>query len=200
MSVIKLITEKHPEDKDFEKVSRIIGNISENINQMLSLYKLDNFKRDFISERVNLYDICKEEINLLKDYFISMEVFPKLEVDKELYVYSDQKWLKLVIHQLLTNAIKYSHASGVVKIISKKIKIDSQEKLSLEIIDNGIGIDPNEISKIFDLFYIGDNGRNNADSSGIGLYIAKSITDYLGHKIELESDKSTKTTTGRIIF
>lgn len=196
VSVINLIAEKHPEENDYEKIMTSLNVIQENMNQLLTMYRLDDFKKDFISERVNLSEICKEAINSLKDYFISMHVFPKLDIDETIYVYSDRKWISLVIHQLLTNAIKYSNPEGIVSISAKK----NVDEVELAIKDNGVGINEYELSKIFDLFYIGENGRNNADSSGIGLYIAKSITDYLGHKLEIESDKTKKETTAKIYF
>ena len=69
----------------------------------------------------------------------------------------------------------------------------------MSIVDTGVGIEKADLRNIFDLFYIGKNGRNNADSSGIGLYIVKRVSEYLGHKVEVESKigKGTKMT---IIF
>ncbi len=196
VSVIKLIAENHGEEKDFEKIVESLNVIQENMNQLLTMIRLDEFKNDFISEKVNLRRICKKTVNGLKDYFIAMQVYPKLVVDDNLYVYSDRKWLALVIHQLLTNAIKYSNTGGVVQIEAKK----TEDKVILSVTDNGIGIHESEIAKIFDLFHIGENGRNNADSSGIGLFIAKSITDYMGHRLDIVSDKTKGETTAKITF
>lgn len=196
VSVIKLIADKHLGEGDYEKITTSLNVIQDNMNQLLTMYRLDDFKKDFISEKVNLSEVCKEVINNLKDYFISMHVYPKLEIDEDIYVYSDCKWIGLVIHQLLTNAIKYSYSEGIVSV--KAIK--KEDSVILTITDNGVGINDYEVSKIFDLFYIGENGRNNGDSSGIGLYIAKSITDYMGHKLEITSDKTIKKTIAKIYF
>lgn len=196
VSVINLIAEKHPEENDYEKIKASLDVIQENMNQLLTMYRLDDFKKDFISEKVNLSEICKEVINSLKDYFISMHVYPRLDIKEDIFVYSDHKWISLVIHQLLTNAIKYSHPEGIVSVDARKV----EDEVVLTVTDNGVGINDYELSKIFDLFYIGENGRNNADSSGIGLYIAKSITDYLGHRLEINSDKAKKETIAKIIF
>lgn len=196
VSVISLITEKHQEEEDYNKISKSLDVIQYNLNQMLDIYRLEDFKNDFVAERVNLNQVCRDSINSLKDYFISSNIFPKLEVDENIYVYSDPKWLKIVLHQLVTNAVKYSYDNGSVLIKAEKI----EDKALLEIVDNGVGINEAEISKIFDLFYIGEKGRKNADSSGIGLFIAKSIIDYLGHEIEIESDMEKKETKAKIYF
>ena len=142
-----------------------------------------------------LKNVCKDCINGLKDYFIASQIYPKLDIDDDIYVYSDSKWLKLVIHQLLTNAIKYSDNGQSVTVRAKK----EEDRVILSVIDEGIGIENADLRNIFELFYIGKNGRNNADSSGIGLYIVKRVTEYLGHKTEVESE-ARKGTTVRIIF
>lgn len=195
LSVLKLICENHSEEEDYKKIGRNVNTIEYNLNQILNIYRLDEFKNDFVSEKVLLKNICKECINGLKDYFISSQIYPKLDINEDIYVYSDSKWLKLIIHQILTNAIKYSNSTQTVSVTAKK----EDDKVYLSITDTGVGIEKADLRSIFDLFYIGKNGRNNADSSGIGLYIVKRVSEYLGHKVEVESEigKGTKMT---IIF
>ena len=195
LSVLKLICENHSEEEDYKKIGRNVNTIEYNLNQILNIYRLDEFRNDFVSEKVLLKNICKECINGLKDYFISSQIYPKLDINEDIYVYSDSKWLKLIIHQILTNAIKYSNSTQTVSVTAKK----EDDKVYLSIIDTGVGIEKADLRSIFELFYIGKNGRNNADSSGIGLYIVKKVSEYLGHKVEVESEigKGTKMT---IIF
>ena len=195
LSVLKLICENHSEEEDYKKIGRNVNTIEYNLNQILNIYRLDEFKNDFVSEKVLLKNICKECINGLKDYFISSKIYPKLDINEDIYVYSDSKWIKLIIHQILTNAIKYSNSTQTVSVTAKK----EDDKVYLSITDTGVGIEKADLRSIFELFYIGKNGRNNADSSGIGLYIVKRVSEYLGHKVEVESKigKGTKMT---IIF
>lgn len=195
VSVLKLILEKHSEEGEYKKIKRNISALEYNLNQMLDVYRLEEFKNDFVSEKVMLKNVCKDCINGLKDYFIASQIYPKLDIDNDIYVYSDSKWLKLIIHQLLTNAIKYSDNGQSVTVRAKK----EEDRVILSVIDEGIGIENADLRNIFELFYIGKNGRNNADSSGIGLYIVKRVTEYLGHKTEVESEAG-KGTTVRIIF
>ena len=195
VSVLKLILEKHSEEGEYKKIRRNISALEYNLNQMLDVYRLEEFKNDFVSEKVMLKNVCKDCINGLKDYFIASQIYPKLDIDDDIYVYSDSKWLKLIIHQLLTNAIKYSDNGQSVTVGAKK----EEDGVILSVIDEGIGIENADLRNIFELFYIGKNGRNNADSSGIGLYIVKRVTEYLGHKTEVESEVG-KGTTVRIIF
>jgi len=190
LSVLKLICENHNDEDDYKKIGRNINTLEYNLNQILDIYRLDEFKNDFVSEKVALKSICKECINSLKDYFITSQIYPRLDINDDIYVYSDSKWLKLVIHQLLTNAVKYSNIGQTVNVSAGK----NEDKVYLSIIDHGIGIEPADLKNIFELFYIGKNGRNNADSSGIGLYIVKKVSEYLGHKIEVNSNINDGTT------
>lgn len=183
LSVLKLICENHRGLDDYKKIKRNLDTIQYNLNQIVDIYRLEDFKSDFVSEKILLINICKDNINSLKDYFIASHIYPKLDIDDSIYVYTDSKWLKLMIHQLLTNAIKYSYYGQTVTI--KAIKIENEVQLS--IIDEGIGIENADLKNVFELFYVGKNGRNNADSSGIGLYIVKRISDYLGHDLDIKS-------------
>lgn len=183
VSVLKLMLENHENDMLAQPINQNLDKIQYNLNQMLSIYQLDDFKNDFVSEKVYLQALCKTCINNLKDYFITAQVYPRLEIPDDTYVYSDSKWLKLVLHQLLTNAIKYSYKGQSVTI---QVRRDTNG-VTLSVIDEGMGIHEAELKRIFDIFYVGSNGRNNADSSGIGLYIARTVIDNLGHTITIES-------------
>lgn len=128
--------------------------------------------------------IAKNNINELKSNFIEKNIFPKLYIDENLTVYSDYKWLSFVIYQLLTNAIKYSDNGKSVFIKA----YSENKKIILSIEDEGCGITKEDIPRIFDLFFTGQNGQLYGESSGLGLYMVKQILDYLGHLIEVESD------------
>lgn len=183
VSVIKLVAENNDKKGDFEVIYRNLNTIEHNLNQMLHMYRLDEFKNDFVAEPVCLRKLAKSCSNELKDYFISKSVYPKLEVSEEIIVYSDSKWMSIVIKQLLINGVKYRRENQSIYIRAGK----EEERSFLEIIDEGMGIEKGDQERIFDLFYTGDNGRNNADSSGLGLYIVKSILDYLDHEILVQS-------------
>lgn len=183
LSVLTLSLENTNATPNHARIQRNLNSLQYNLNQILNVYRLDDFKKDFVSEKVKLKEICKESIHSLKDAFITAQIYPKLEMAEDIYVYSDSKWLKLMLQQLLSNAIKYSVEGQGVHITAQK----QNEHTVLRIVDNGIGIEKADLKQIFELFYVGKNGRNNADSSGIGLYIVKRVAEHLGHIIEIES-------------
>lgn len=183
LSVIQLIAQKNAIQQDYKKISQSAAQIQYDLDQVLNMYKLDAMQNDFHAERILLRQIAKDSINELKSSFIERAIFPKLDAEKELAVYSDAKWLRFVLHQLLTNALKYS---DVGKTITVRV-YSTETDIVLSVEDEGCGIQPEDIPRIFDLFFTGQNGRSRGESTGLGLYMVKQILEYLGHSIQVDS-------------
>lgn len=183
LSVIQLVAQKNEYQADYKKIAQSASQIQYNLDQVLNLYKLDAMENDFHAERISLRQIAKDSINELKSSFIERGIFPKLEAEEQLVVYSDSKWLRFVLYQLLTNALKYSDAGKT--IVVRAYTTPSDIVLSVE--DSGCGIQPEDLPRIFDLFFTGQNGRLRGESTGLGLYMVKQILDYLGHSIQVTS-------------
>tara|TARA_B100000029_G_C17507125_1_gene934883 strand:+ start:353 stop:1357 length:1005 start_codon:yes stop_codon:yes gene_type:complete len=97
---------------------------------------------------------------------------------------ADLKYIKSVFSNLLENAINYSEKGKI--IIS--IKNISESKISISILDNGIGIKNSQLGRIFERFYRVDNDRSrDTGGTGLGLAIVKHILDAHGSKIRVES-------------
>lgn len=99
-------------------------------------------------------------------------------------IYTDAKWLKFAVGQVITNAVKYS--SGVSDRLELKI-FRREDKTVLEIRDHGVGIPSQDLKRVFDPYYTGENGRRFQESTGIGLYLVKEITGKLNHEVEISS-------------
>lgn len=183
LSVIQLIAQKNGYQSDYKKISQAASQIQYDLDQVLNLYKLDAMEKDFHVERISLRQIAKDSINELKSSFIASGIFPKLDADEQLIVYSDSKWLRFVVHQLLTNALKYSDEGKTIAVRA----YCTQTAVVLSVEDEGCGIQPEDIPRIFDLFFTGQNGRLRGESTGLGLYMVKQILDYLGHAIQVDS-------------
>ena len=124
-------------------------------------------------------------INENKRLFIAKRVFPNVDVDENLSVMSDPKWLRFLLDQFITNAVKYTFEPN------KKITISSAEfdqQIILTIQDEGIGIPKSDLSRVTKAFYTGENGRKTGESTGMGLYIAKETCDKLGHQLFITSE------------
>ena len=190
MTVSKLLLEK-PDETTNTKLKMQLMYIEQYINMGMNYLKMIDHSTDMDITEVNLDDIIK---NLLKKYsllFIHNHI--SLEYQSNLtYVISDSQWLTILIEQILSNALKYTE--------NGKIAIQYlEEKHALEIRDTGIGIRSEDIPKIFDRGYSGFNGRMNEKSSGLGLYLARKISERLNIQIEVES-KLSKGSIFRLVF
>ena len=190
MTVSKLLLEK-PDETTNTKLKMQLMYIEQYINMAMNYLKMIDHSTDMDITQVNLDDIIK---NLLKKYsllFIHNHI--SLEYQSNLtYVVSDSQWLTILIEQILSNALKYTE--------NGKITIQYlEDKHALEIRDTGIGIRSEDIPKIFDRGYSGFNGRMNEKSSGLGLYLARKISERLNIQIEVES-KLSKGSVFRLVF
>ena len=190
MTVSKLLLDK-PDETTNTKLKMQLMYIEQYINMAMNYLKMIDHSTDMDITQVNLDDIIK---NLLKKYsllFIHNHI--SLEYQSNLaYVISDSQWLTILIEQILSNALKYTE--------NGKIAIQYlEDKHALEIRDTGIGIRSEDIPKIFDRGYSGFNGRMNEKSSGLGLYLARKISERLNIQIEVES-KLSKGSIFRLVF
>ena len=190
MTVSKLLLDK-PDENTTSKLKMQLMYIEQYINMAMNYLKMIDYSTDMDISQVNLDDIIK---NLLKKYsllFIHNHISLDYQSNAK-YVVSDSKWLTILIEQILSNALKYTE--------NGKISIQYlEDKHALEIKDTGIGIRSEDIPKIFDRGYSGFNGRMNEKSSGLGLYLAKKISERLNIQIEVES-KLSKGSIFRLVF
>lgn len=101
---------------------------------------------------------------------------------------SDPKLLRIVIQNLISNAVKYTPAGGTVSIDFK----DSFTERSISVSDTGIGIPKGEQDKIFTKLFRADNARNmiGNQGTGLGLYLIKSIMETMGGSIHFTSEEN----------
>lgn len=196
LSVINLQLQKYEGEKIAIDIMQEIDKLDKGLNMAMYFARLDQFQKDFIVEKINLYDEIKSIVNEEKRLFINNKIIPKVDLNKEVEVYTDKKWIKFVIKQIIINGIKYSKDYGKFLMITND---ESEKYISLDIIDEGIGICKKDIKRVFDPFFTGENGRKYGESTGMGLYIAKTVCDNLGHIIQIQSEEK-KGTKVSIVF
>ena len=119
--------------------------------------------------------------------YSQMFILQKIRLDYrpvERIVLTDEKWLEFVIEQILSNALKYTKNGGEIRICLEEKR--GRECLVIE--DNGIGIQAEDLPRVFEKGFTGYNGRADKKSTGIGLYLCKKIMDKMGHKIWIDSE------------
>nr|WP_305136490.1 sensor histidine kinase [uncultured Schaedlerella sp.] len=190
LSVLNLMTQENPSVSSEDLIEEL-DRMEYLLNQILHLIRMENIKNDFIVERCQLASLVKSVVNEQKNYFIQNEVFPKMDIHDSIYVYTDKKWFSFAVQQFLNNAVKYSSSGQSIQIAGSC----ENEHAILKIQDFGSGICAEDQPRIFNFCYTGNNGREKQkESSGLGLYIAKNILDYLEHEIVMRSEQGKGTT------
>ncbi|WP_442604095.1 sensor histidine kinase [Paenibacillus sp. KN14-4R] len=202
VSVIELLNEQASITEMNEEQGLLWKSVAEEnvrlahgLDMMLHTARLDKFELDLHVRRLPLEKIVREIIHSYKKSCIRDAVFPKIEAPLETYIESDEKWLRLIINQLVSNAIKYCRKLPGSKTLHFIIEQDSQE-VRLRVRDEGIGIASHDLPRVYDAFFTGENGRTSSESTGMGLFLAKQVCERLGHQIEIQSElgKGTEVT------
>ncbi|WP_438651990.1 sensor histidine kinase [Romboutsia sp.] len=190
VSIINLQLQDDEGEEIAENIQSEVEKINKGLNMAMYFARLGEFQKDFVIDKINLYQVVMECVNEEKRLFIKNRIMPKVEIDYNIYVYTDSKWLKFIINQLITNGIKYSKNYGKYLTIKS---VDESNYVTLSVIDEGIGIVKKDIKRVFEPFFTGENGRIFGESTGMGLYIAKKVCDNLCHNIEIKSEKEKGT-------
>lgn len=190
VSVINLIIQREKDNVDKEIIKNIEEEnykIKNGLEQVLNVIRLDEFSKDYEPEVVDLVSLIKSVINSRKNQFIYGNVFPKLQFNmEEALVLTDKKWSGFIIDQVVSNSIKYSKKNRKGYVYFNIIQ--ENEKTHMIIKDEGVGIPEYDLSRVFEPFFTGENGRKFENSTGIGLYMCKKIADNLGHEISIKSE------------
>lgn len=173
-----------------EKMDRYVRTIYNKTNEMdhlineLTFYsKIDTNRIPYTFNKLNVEDYfkdCSEEVGLELETR-GIELVYANYVEKDVMVIADGEQIRRVIHNIISNAIKYmDKPKGIIQI---RIK-DVGDFIQIEIEDNGKGIGPKDLPYIFDRFYRTDVSRNSSKGgSGIGLSIVKKILEDHGGKV-----------------
>lgn len=98
---------------------------------------------------------------------------------------SDLTRVRIVLNNLISNAIKYRDTSKLMSLVEVDVEVNNKEAI-LKVSDNGEGIEQSKLGHIFDMFY---RATENSEGSGLGLYIVKNVVGKLNAKINVESEE-----------
>ena len=173
-----------------EKMDRYVRTIYNKTNEMdhlineLTFYsKIDTNRIPYTFSKLNVDDYfsdCAEEVGLELETR-GIQLYYANYVEKDVFVIADGEQIRRVIHNIISNAIKYmDKPKGVIQIRVK----DVGDFIQVEIEDNGKGIASKDLTYIFDRFYRTDVSRNSSKGgSGIGLSIVRKILEDHGGKV-----------------
>ena len=162
-----------PEDtkRFLQKINDEAHNLLRLIDDIIKLSKLDELRHDMLEEFV-LQDVAQSALARLKDKAAGLGVELVLEDNSsgKLKLLGIPSLMEEIFFNLLDNGLKYNHKGGSVTLRLG----ETASKLTVSVIDTGIGIAANELPHIFERFYRVDRSRHKAiDGTGLGLSIVK---------------------------
>lgn len=188
ISAISLLMQRDTKSLFSHQMEQELLQIENYTHMALNYLKIEQSGSDLDFAQVSLDRVIKETVKKSSILFIYKHIqLNYQETDKS--VLSDEKWLKVLVEQILSNSLKYTPEGGRIKIYMSPTK---EDQLIIE--DTGIGIRSEDLPRIFERGYSGFNGRIHEKSTGLGLFLSQEITKRLGHEMSIESTvgKGTK--------
>lgn len=164
---------------DHMKVS--IRNMEDFIAEIIDYSR--NARTEVKQERIILAAVCHQIIGELKFLEGAGSVQVHLQMDETLSVVTDPARLRVILSNVLGNAMKYRDPNKENQWVIVQAQMVS-DKAIIEIKDNGLGIGPEHLGRIFEMFY---RASENSQGSGLGLYIVQETLDRLKGKIRVQS-------------
>ena len=174
ITAMKLLCENNRSDFTRDMLVEL-ENINRFTEQALYYARSEHTEKDYSIREIRLGDIVHGAIAdnkyLLRQNHVSITVD-----DMENDIYADDKWVRFILNQIISNAVKYRTEQLTLHFFTTK----KDDRILLFIEDNGIGIPQSDLPRIFEKGFTGQNGRTIQNSTGIGLYLCQRLCDKLG--------------------
>lgn len=190
ISVLELMTQ-NSEQIDSKSVVEEMDRLKRGLEAVLMNARLDTFEEDMQIERIDLKQLVTEVVTENKRLFIGKHLFPVISMEDDCMITSDRKWIRYVIAQFVTNAVKYTFEQNKKVYFETNIE---EKQIIFSVRDEGLGIPASDIKRVTKAFFTGENGRKTGESTGMGLYLAQEICNRLGHEIRVSSKVGEGTT------
>lgn len=181
INVAKLDPEFPKENMYLPLIEKSVIKLEVFVRNIVEYYQNKERKKSYL--QLDIEKMVEDTIHSLEYFRNASEIKYSKRFDLNAPVYSDEFRIKVVLNNLISNAIKYQKENE----LNKEIQIDissTPTEIVIQIADNGIGIKATSLDHVFDMFY---RATNEDSGSGIGLYIVKEAVTKLGGIISVES-------------
>jgi two-component system phosphate regulon sensor histidine kinase PhoR len=176
--------------KKFIEIMKLEANKMETlIEDLLTLSRIEQQEHILINNKVNIKKIIEDVVVLISKRIKKKKISLKVDLDEDQkFVIGDPEKLSILFLNLIDNAIKFSNPLKTIEI--KILKVDEIFKkfISISIIDEGIGINEEDIHRITERFFRAENTRKlKIEGTGLGLAIVKHIINQHGGELKIIS-------------
>ncbi|MEO0897065.1 MAG: ATP-binding protein [Bacteroidota bacterium] len=184
--------EKHPDEKELKMMERNANRLLHLVNQVMDLSKLQSGKLELKASPQELKPLMGYIYSSFESRTASKNIDYSLEFEAEsIQLFLDEDKFQTIMDNLLSNGCKFVPQNGELTI---KVT-DHHNKVQIDVMDNGPGLSPLEMEYIFDPYYqVEDHQQTDQAGSGIGLALAKELTELHGGMIKVFSVKGEGST------
>lgn len=184
----------HGEDAD--KLAREVERIEGQVESALFYARSSFLAGDYAIGRTALAGVCREACKRNSRFLIAAGCTPVVDVSDSATVLSDRQWVAFLLSQVVVNAAKYGATR--VTFSSHVEEADTpREHTVLEVADDGIGIPASDVARVFDMGFVGRNGRERGKATGLGLYLVARLSEAMGIDVAIASEEGVGT---RVMF
>ena len=168
-----------------ENIYSITKNILNHIESLLTWSRTQIGRMDFMPESINLYYECEDIFGLIKANAINKGITLVNEISPEIFVVADNNMLRSILQNIISNGIKFTNKGGKISVSSRTIN----DHIEISVEDNGVGMSPEIVSKLFRLDYkITTPGTNSEKGTGLGLLLCKELVERNSGQISVISE------------
>lgn len=182
------ISDSENQNKHVNKIKSSVINLTDILNDFLSVSKLEEGKIENMPEEINLMDFLKEIISQIEPMCKDGQKILPFHTGNNL-VTLDKKLMRNVLFNLISNAIKFSPEDSVIEI--NALALNSSLKIAVK--DKGIGISKEDQKHLFERFFRGHNATH-IQGTGLGLNIVTKYAELMNGSIDFESEENKGTT------
>lgn len=173
------------EEKNYylDEINKAIVKLTALVSNILKLNKLENNQLELNELPFNLSESLINQILQYETAIDEKNITLECDIEENIQFISEESYVEIIWSNLISNAIKFSHQNGIIKIKLTK----ENDFVIFQISDNGIGMDQKVGKHIFDKFYQGDISHAK-EGNGLGLALVKSVINIIGGTISVESE------------
>jgi signal transduction histidine kinase/CheY-like chemotaxis protein len=177
---------------NIDKIEKLVNEINLSaqntftlLQDLLKWSRVQSGKIPFEPQNLSFTDICKDIIKILNPNAVAKNITINYSLAEEINVFADVDMLKAVLRNLVSNSIKFTNNGGAININTEV----NSGNVTISVSDNGIGIEPESLTKLFDISKIHTTtGTAKEKGTGLGLLLCKEFVEKHGGKIWVESE------------
>jgi len=175
------------ERKDYiQSLNNSANQISSLLETLLDWSRVQRGTMELYREKIDIAALAADNIDLLKEHAMKKNITVSCQIQANTYAFADKNMIGTVMRNLVSNAVKFTHPGGEVKITARTSSTDSFIEITVS--DNGVGIDPGDIAGLFRIdVQKKTRGTAREKGTGLGLILCKEFVEKNNGSIKVGS-------------